>query len=163
MPADMSSLQLTIGDRHEVLKFFPNLPILLAMAYHFYSPGCREGERRMDRKGEKIGWIGGWTGGFLWVLAFGVIWFVQGKPVHGVIGSALFLAALFLIVRFAPWKHANTKYWKLMLPVYVMFLLSASLIVYAMGGFSDLSKIQYGLWIIPCLSPLIVLGNRTWE
>jgi len=28
----------------------------------------------IERKGEKIGWIGGWFGGFIWLALLSIIW-----------------------------------------------------------------------------------------
>jgi hypothetical protein len=117
----------------------------------------------MNRRGEKIGWTGGWIGGFIWVLFFAIVWIVQGRLTHGVLAGVFFCLALISIIKFSPWKHPDTKYWKLMVPMYSIFILSAIFVVYVLNGFDDLAKIQYGLWIFPCLTPIFILGNRKWR
>ena len=117
----------------------------------------------MDRKGEKFGWTAGWIGGFLWVLVFAIMWLFKGETFHGATATILFLLALLSIIKLMPWKHPYTKFWKLMIPTYSIFLISAIFVVYVLNGFDDLARIQYGLWMFPCLSPIIILGNRTWN
>ncbi len=122
-----------------------------------------KGDIIMNRRGEKIGWTGGWIGGFLWVFVFAITWLIQGRLIHGLIAVALFFFGIISIIKFSPWKYPDTKYWKLMIPMYSVFLISAVFIVYALNGFENLAKIQYGLWILPCLSPIMVLGNKKWN
>jgi len=117
----------------------------------------------MNRRGEKIGWTGGWIGGFIWTLVFAIILLFQGRVIYGVTAFVLFFLAIISIVKFSPWKHPDTKYWKLMVPIYSTFLISVIFIVYVLDGFDDLSKIQHGLWILPCLSPIFILGNKKWN
>lgn len=116
----------------------------------------------MNRKGEKIGWIVGWTGGFLWILPFAAVCFFQERLIYGVFSVVLFLLALFSIVKFAPWKYPDTKYWKLMIPMYSILLISVVLVLYVFNIFNEPARLQYGLWILPCLSPFVILGNREW-
>lgn len=117
----------------------------------------------MGRKGEKIGWIGGWFGSFVWLLVFAVLWLVRGRMVLGMVSLLLFCGSLGCIVRLVPWKYPTTPYWKLMLPIYLLFFAGLALTVQALGGFYLLAEMQYGLWILPCLTPLFVLGRRTWR
>ena len=117
----------------------------------------------MNRKGEKLGWIGGWIGSFCWMPAFGIVCFVKGQLIYGAIGTAFFFIALFLILKCVPWKYPKTKYWKLMVPIYTMFLVSVIAVIYVLTGFNDLARIQYGVWMIPCLAPIAILGNKTWD
>ena len=117
----------------------------------------------MERTGEKIGWIGGWAGGYIWILAFGILWFFQGKLLYVTIGTAIFIIACFLIVVFAPWRRPHTKYWKLMIPIYLLFLMSVIFVVNVLSGFHEPARMQYGLWIVPCLLPIVLLGNKTWD
>ena len=117
----------------------------------------------MSRKGEKIGWTVGWIGGFIWILVFAFILFFQGSVIYGVIAFVLFSLATISIIKLSPWKHPDAKYWKLMVPIYSIFLISIIFIIYVLNGFDDLSKIQYGLWIFPCLSPIFILRNKKWD
>ena len=117
----------------------------------------------MERSGEKIGWTGGWIGAFVWLVVFAIVWTFQGHATIAIIAFLLFVFSIILIVKLSPWKHPTTKYWKLMAPIFSMFLISVFFVVYVLNGFDDLSKIQYGLWIIPCFTPIFVLGNKKWQ
>lgn len=117
----------------------------------------------MNRSGEKIGWTGGWLGSFSWVLIFAIIWFFQKSLIYGIAGIILFSLAVLSIVYFSPWKHPNTKYWKLMSPIYFIFLLSIIFVLYVFNALFEPAKIQYGLWIFPCFTPMLILGNKTWN
>ena len=83
--------------------------------------------------------------------------------IYGILGIIVFSVALLMILKFVPWRYPDTKYWKLMVPIYAIFLVSVIAVVYVLTGFNDLTRIQYGFWIIPCLTPIAILGNRTWE
>lgn len=115
------------------------------------------------RKGEKVGWIGGWIGSFAWVLVFVVLKFVRGGMVGGVLGLLLFLLAMAFILMFAPWRHPTTRYYLLMLPIYVVFLVSVGWVIWSMGGFVQ-SGLQYWnlLLVFPLLSPFITIGWKRW-
>jgi hypothetical protein len=118
----------------------------------------------MNRKGEKIGWIVGWHGGFIWLcLLSGVLLFRNGIA-DGIIGIAIFVVASAVIIVTAPWKHPNTKYWKLMLPVYLLFFVSIAFYIYSYYGLdgTGLSWTAF-FWVIPCLIPIATAGGRTWK
>jgi hypothetical protein len=118
----------------------------------------------MSRKGEKIGWIGGWFGGFIWLGLLSVVWIVQNKILNATLGILLFTVAIILIFTFAPWKHPNTKYWKLMLPIYSLFFISIASSIYLYGGLKSLGiNWTSFLWIIPSLLPFVTTGNRKWN
>ena len=95
----------------------------------------------MNRKGEKIGWIGGRFGGFIWLGLLFVVWIFQNKISNGMIGITVFIVAIITIIATAPWKHPNTKYWKLMLPIYLLFFISISLCIYLYGGLDRVNPI----------------------
>ena len=117
-----------------------------------------------SRKGEKIGWIGGWLGGFIWVLILSVIFLIQGKSIPGAIGLVLVCLAVGLIVGGAPWRHPDTPYWKLMLPVYGAFFAS---IVWMVSSSSGLDSLGLNKWqsflILPILIPFATVGKRRWN
>lgn len=118
----------------------------------------------MNRKGEKLGWTFGWIGSFLWVLCFGFIWLYQGKIVQGFICCLIFILSLFSITKFAPWKKPKMKYWKLMLPNYLLFITAFLYLVNVfITNWKELIYIQYGLGLLPCFLPIIIIGNKTWE
>ncbi len=118
----------------------------------------------MNRKGEKIGWIGGWLGGFIWLSILSVLWLIQGKFKMGILGMSLFTLAVVIIFTLTPWKFPRTKYWKLMLPIYSVFISSVIIAINAFGGLegAGLNWFSFG-WIIPCFIPFGTIGNRTWH
>ena len=118
----------------------------------------------MKRRGEKFGWIGGWLGGFLWLGLLSAIWLFQNKISEGMIGIAVFIIAITVIITTAPWKHPNTKHWKLMLPIYALFFCSIALSIHLYGGLESIGlKWTSFFWVIPCLIPFVTIGNRTWN
>jgi len=118
----------------------------------------------MKRRGEKFGWIGGWLGSFGWLALLSVIWLFQNKISEGMIGLAVFVVAIIVISMTAPWKHPNIKYWKLMLPIYSLFLFTIILSIYLYGGLGSIGLKWTSIFlIIPGLIPLVTAGNRTWN
>ncbi len=118
----------------------------------------------MKRRGEKLGWLGGWFGAFAWLGLLSVIWLFQSKTSEGVIGLVVFIIAIIVISMTAPWKHPNTKYWKLMLPIYLLFICSIVLYVYLSGGLEIIGlKWTSIFFVIPGFIPLVTAGNRTWN
>ena len=125
----------------------------------------RFGKRKtMSRKGEKIGWIGGWHGGFIWLGVLSVLWLFQNRIGEGIIGIAIFMVASIAIILTAPWKHPNTRYWKLMLPIYFLFCVSIAFYIYSYGGLEGTGlKWTSFFWVIPCLIPFLTTGGRNWK
>ncbi|MCO6473689.1 MAG: hypothetical protein PHW27_10915 [Melioribacteraceae bacterium] len=117
----------------------------------------------MNRRGEKLGWTLGWLGGFLWVFIISIIFLIQGKYISGILAIVIFVTALLLIHILSPWRNKAKKYWLLMLPLYIIFIISIIVIIFGFGGINNLSEVQYGSWIIPCLVPIFVLGRKTWQ
>jgi hypothetical protein len=118
-----------------------------------------------SRSGEKWGWIAGWVGSILWIGILSVVWLFQGKTLPGLAGIALFLLTLAFIVYGAPWRHPKTRYWKLILP---LFLCLAASVVLAVKAFTLSPGEHYGpwyswLWLLVVLLPLFQMGNKTWE
>ena len=117
-----------------------------------------------ERRGEKIGWIGGWTGSFLWLCLLSVLWLAQGKMTNGILGLILFAVAILLIFIFAPWKYPEIKYWKLMLPIYVVFLISLSLYIFLSGGPKMLGLSWWSIFLLlPVFIPFATVGKRCWN
>lgn len=117
----------------------------------------------MNRKGEKLGWTLGWIGVFLWVFIISIVFLIQNKIIFGILGILIFLTALFLIFYLSPWRNKTIKYWLLMLPLYIISIISIIVVIFGFGGINNLSEIQYGSWIIPCLVPIFILGRKTWQ
>lgn len=116
-----------------------------------------------DRKGEKAGWTWGWIGGFLWVAIIGLVFLAQGKIAEGGAGLVLFVAAIWAIRHFAPWRHPTTPYWRLYLWLYLLFLLTIPWAIWSFGG---QGKEQLSgwmlLWLLPLLMPVVINGRKTW-
>ena len=118
----------------------------------------------MKRKGEKIGWIGGWIGSFLWLGVLACIWFIQGRIPYGLIELFLFCLAIVIIISFEPSKHPETSYWKLMLPMYVLLVISIGFSIFAFGGMKKmgLSWVSF-FWVVPMLLPMFTMGSKKWD
>lgn len=114
-----------------------------------------------SRRGERLGWLLGWTGAFLWLAVLcGAKLAQRDFPTAGVAGL-LFLVAFGATVLLAPWRHAEQPYWKLMLPIYLLFVLSVGWL------FSLMPEPPISLWSAILLLPLVFLpfatiGRRTW-
>jgi len=121
-------------------------------------------DKLMKRRGEKFGWIGGWLGGFLWLGLLSAVWLLKNKISNGMIGIAVFVVSIIVIIITAPWKHPNTKYWKLMLPIYLLLFCSIALSIYLYGGLESIGlKWTAFFLVIPCFIPFVTTGNRTWN
>ncbi|MHC4199323.1 MAG: hypothetical protein ACYSU0_04975 [Planctomycetota bacterium] len=117
-----------------------------------------------QRRGEKVGWIAGWLGGFLWLCILSVLWLALGRITDGVLGLVLFAAAVAAIFTLAPWKHPEARYWKLMLPIYVILAAALGLCVWRGGGFGKLELSPWSLFLLmPLLIPFATAGARCWK
>jgi hypothetical protein len=115
------------------------------------------------RTGEKIGWIGGWLGGFVWVIILAGVLLAQGKWTQGVSGLGVAGVAVAAIIWLAPWRHPKTAYWRLMLPLHIMLLVSAVWAIWAYGGWQNAGLSWWsGLWMLPLLIPFGSIGRRRW-
>ncbi len=117
-----------------------------------------------QRRSEKIGWIGGWLGGFLWLCLLAVLWLVQGRITGGLLALGMFAVAVVTVVALAPWKHPETRYWKLMLPIYTV--LAASVGLCAWIGL-EVDKLGLSWWslmlLMPLFAPFATVGKRRWK
>lgn len=117
-----------------------------------------------NRKGEKIGWIGGWLGAFLWAVIMAVVFLAGGKPGAGGTGLVISLAGCLLVFLVTPWRFPRTRYWKLMLPLYLVMFLE---VVWAISAFGGLKASGLNWWnlliLLPILSPMATMGYRRWE
>jgi hypothetical protein len=118
----------------------------------------------MARQGEKLGWVGGWVGAFLWVVGLSIFWLVQGRILEGLVLGGVFLLALALVLILAPWRHPYTRYWKLMLPIYAIFVGSIFLTVWWAGALKQLGLAWWLLlWLMPTALPFLTMGGSRWE
>jgi len=116
------------------------------------------------RKGEKIGWIGGFLGGFCWLLLLSIAWFVIGSPKKGLIALGFFIVATIIIECITPWRYPQTKYWKLLVPVYAILTLSFIVCIMLWGGLEKAGLRPLQLFMFsPLLIPFFTIGNKVWE
>ena len=102
-------------------------------------------------------------GGFIWVVILSVIFLVQHRVVQGLLGLALASVAVALIFYSAPWKHPDTPFWKLMLPIYVALFVT---IAWAAWSYDGLDKLGLSGWsvflVLPLLIPFATVGRKRW-
>ena len=118
-----------------------------------------------ERRQEQVGWIGGWLGGFVWGLILSILFFVQGKVMQAAIGLLITCIACAAIISLSPWRHPQIRYRRLMVPIYVLFLVAVAWGVWALG---DLGQMGINSWwavliLLPVLTPLWTVGNRCWN
>jgi hypothetical protein len=116
------------------------------------------------RRGEKLGWLLGWTGSFLFLPVLSIIWLVQENLGSGMAGLLLWLLAELLVLRITPWRFPDKRYWRPMLPLYVILLIAVALAMIGFGGLEGSGLRWWNmLWVLPMMTPLFVLGGRRWE
>lgn len=116
------------------------------------------------RKGEQAAWIAGWVAGFCWLGIAALVFLFQDKPVAPVIGGALSAAGILGTFLLSPWRHPDTPYWKLMLPLYADILPGIVWVWYSCGGASGpVSRWGALALFLPVIIPLFSLGHRTWN
>ena len=81
-----------------------------------------------ERRQEKIGWIVGWLGGFIWVVILSIVLLVKGHAIEAGAGLLVASLACITIVLLSPWRHPRTRYRLLMAPIY-LFLFVAGMTV----------------------------------
>lgn len=122
-------------------------------------------DRTATRSGERNGWLFGWSGGFLWVLILAIVDVVRGKPLEAATGILIVCAAGAAIVWLAPWRHPETSYRRLMIPIYLLFAIAIVWGAWTAGGFRQLG---FNSWfslflLLPLTLPLWTTGSRRWK
>jgi hypothetical protein len=116
-----------------------------------------------DRSGEKIGWTLGWSGAFLWVCIMAVVLVFLGKTVPAAVGFTLFGVAGLLVRLCAPWRHPEEPYWKLMMPLYAILVVSIAWVLWAYNGYKALGLDWWSLLMLFFLFfPLVSSGRSKW-
>lgn len=118
-----------------------------------------------SRQQEKLGWTLGWLGGFVWVPILSLIFLFDHRTVEAGIGLLITAAAGAAIVWLAPWRHPQTRYRVLMVPIYLMF---AAAIGWGVWSIDDPQQMGINsgwsaLVLLPCLLPFWVVGARRWN
>jgi hypothetical protein len=117
----------------------------------------------MARRGERGGWILGWSGAFVWVLILAIVSLLKGDLLSAVFGGGLAAIAVAAILILAPWRHPTKPYWRLMLPLYVLFFLAVVWLVWDAGGPGALGLSAWSLFLLlPLFLPLYLAGRRRW-
>jgi len=116
------------------------------------------------RSWEKLVWTGSWLGSLTWLplLAF-IIWSRHGMNTYSLLVFSLALLAVFLVILLAPWKHPDTSYWKLMLPLYLVIMLGILFTLFFFKAVLGLQTLILLPGIFPLLLPLLIIGKRTWS
>jgi hypothetical protein len=114
-----------------------------------------------NRSGEKWGWIGGFFGATCWILAVAFILLTQGEILQGLIGLVLYVAAVTVSVRCAPWRNPNTRYWKLMLGSLATPLGSMVGGIWCFGD--QTSDLLFLLPVVTVLIPVWQQRHRRWS
>jgi len=102
-------------------------------------------------------------GSFSWVLILSVVFLVKGRSTAGVHGLLICLIAVLLAFLISPWRYPDTLYWKLLLPLYLLF---TAAVIWAVKGFGEGVVSALNWWnvlpMLPLLLPILLLGNRKW-
>lgn len=117
-----------------------------------------------ERKQEKVGWIGGWSGGFVWVVILSVVLLVQERTLEAVTGLLIAGLSFLAILLLVPWRHPQTPYRLLMLPIYLLFMVAIAWGVWSWGGWQEMGVTSWwsALILLPALLPFWTVGNRRW-
>ena len=116
------------------------------------------------RRGEQWGWLAGWFGGFIWVLILSIKLSIEGRNGPALTGFLLVAVAVVVIAGCAPWRHPQTPYWLLMLPVYAMIFGSIGWALWSFGGLQGLGLNGFSAFmLVPILLPLAIAGKRKWN
>jgi hypothetical protein len=118
-----------------------------------------------ERRHEKLGWTLGWIGGFVWVLILSVVFLIRGDVLQATLGAVLTAAACVAIIGLSPWRHPRTRYRGLMAPIYVLFFTAVAWGVWAVGDVRQLgiNSPWALLALLPVMTPLWTVGSRRWE
>ncbi len=120
-------------------------------------------QQSSTRRGEKIGWLGGWLGSFVWILALALVALWQGHFIVGLIGLILFSISLIGSWWYMPWRHPTTRYWRLLLPLYLLETVAVIWAIWSSGGWQA-SGLDWSIAVVllPLLSPFFTFGRRCW-
>ncbi|OBS29846.1 hypothetical protein A9O67_08410 [Tepidimonas fonticaldi] len=117
------------------------------------------------RRGEKLGWSLGWAGGFAWVAALALVFAIQAKWAVALGGLVIVLLAALAVVRGAPWRHPQTRYWRLMMAPLLLELLAVFWAWHGLAGdrpSGDALTPWMLVWMLPLVLPMFTFGSRRW-
>lgn len=115
--------------------------------------------------GPKIGWIGGFLGASLWLLILAAVLLVHQDLRGGLWGLFLYGVCLVCVFGLRPWKHPQTRLWKLYTATLAPLLVAAAWFYwreYALSfSFSDLLSAAAIVSVL--FLPVILHGHKTWD
>lgn len=119
-------------------------------------------DRRL-RTGEKLGWIGGWVGAFCWIPVLAILFAFRGQQVDALVGLGLTGLGVGAAVVFSPWRYPRTRYWRLMVAPYFLFMASLPWAIRAFGV-EDSELMPWWVFptLVPMLLPVLIIGRRRW-
>lgn len=115
--------------------------------------------------GPKIGWVVGFLGASLWLITLAIVRLVNQDIWGGVLGLLLYLVCLVCIFSLRPWKHPQTRLWKLYTATMAPLLLAAGFfywrenpIDFSLSGILGVVSLLFVLFL-----PVLLHGQKTWS
>ena len=99
------------------------------------------------------------------MLILSLVLLAKGQTMEAVLGLLVVVLACAAIVYFSPWRHPQTQYRRLLIPIYILLLLAIGWGVWAFGGPNQMGINSWWavLILLPVLGPIWTVGNRRWE
>jgi uncharacterized membrane protein YhaH (DUF805 family) len=126
---------------------------------------------RKSDLGGRAGWLLGGTGGLLWIILLGVMFFVQGNFLAGLMAVILFTLGIAYLFRFAPWKHPQRSIGLLYSGLPFVIILAAAIFI-MLWDIPDSEQLDFNrytllLFLIPGSGALFVpsftLARKRWQ
>lgn len=115
-----------------------------------------------SRRGERIGWAVGWLGATAWVAVASVVLLARSSWAEGLSGLALAAAVAAGSLSLAPWRHPQTRAWRLLLPLVALLLASVPWALWAWPERDGALSWWSLLWLLPLLVPLASIAGMRW-
>ncbi|HPN37322.1 MAG TPA: hypothetical protein PL041_02890 [Melioribacteraceae bacterium] len=112
----------------------------------------------------KLSWILGWFGSFSWIYGFTIYFIINLHFLASLIGIFISLLSLICIIKFAPWKFPQTKYYYLIIPCFILLVFSIFWAIYFIQPITkeEFSPLWFS-WLLFFILPIISIGKKTWE
>ena len=121
----------------------------------------------MSERGPRLGWTLGSVGGILWIGLLGGVLIHKGDAIGGWGGIGIFAIGLVYVFAAAPWRHPDTKFWKIYLGLLVILYGAAAFLIWRWLPFEPdanwMQRLPLLSCVLPLLVPLFTLGNKTWD
>lgn len=116
------------------------------------------------RNGQKWGWTLGFLGASVWMLLASLCAFVYTKLAFGAFFLGLFALSVTAVIVLAPWKHPQTRMWRLFLPLYLLQLLGLVVgLQFEAGAIRGREMRPLIQAIVLGGLPLVTLGSQKWS